>query len=404
MVRDLKQYRTAWSAARERQTERLLAREDVARYVSQDEDIVCWYRPGELLVAPADLDTVQPLIEAHDGQLDEVDLDAGFALFRVPGDVPGLVSELREQAPGAAVGPHHLLFGAPKWRGSPGRPPAVAPTLDLDTSGDEGAEIVIAVIDTGITEQAVSIPWISAHVQFSAADLDPMDRDGDGTLDDQAGHGTFIAGIIAQVAPGATVLARRAIDSFGVSDELTVARAVRACIAEGAHIINLSLGGYTHDDAGSFVLDAACAGTVVVAAAGNDGTDRPFYPGASENVIAVGALSARSRRAAFSNYGDWVDACADGDLVHSIFVTGHEETDGDGDGQPDDFVEPFAYWSGTSFAAPQVSATIAALASTQGITVTEAAGLVLARTSTVAGVGVRVMTRVHSNSLRAVTA
>jgi subtilisin family serine protease len=402
MVRDLKQYRDAWSAARARQTEQLLAREDVARHGAPGSDY--WYRPGEVLVRPEDLDAVQPLIEARDGSLEEVDLDTGFARFRCSYGIPQLVDEIRKEQPAAAVAPHHLLFGAPKWKGSPGRPPAIAPHLDLDGAGDEGAGVVIAVIDTGITESSMSIPWISDHVQTTAQDLDPGDSDGDGNLDDQAGHGTFIAGIIAQVAPGATVISRRAIDSFGVADEVTIAKAVRACIADGAQIINLSLGGYTHGDGGSFLLEAACASAeVVVAAAGNDKTDRPFFPAASEYAIGVGALSARGRRAPFSNFGDWVDSCADGDLVHSIFLTGHEQTDGDGDGQEDDFDTPFAYWSGTSLSAPQVAAAIAATATTRSISVRDAADLLLAGASSVSGMGTRVATRVRSNSLRSVT-
>ena len=90
-----------------------------------------------------------------------------------------------------------------------------------------------------------------------------------------------------------------------------------------------------------------------VASAGNDGSCRPTWPASFENVIAVGALGPNGK-AWFSNYGPWVDACAPGvDIVSCFFDLG-EEADYDGE----DF-NGWACWSGTSFSAPIVAASIA---------------------------------------------
>jgi subtilisin family serine protease len=274
--------------------------------------------------------------------------------------------------------------------------------------GDAGAGVVIAVIDTGQAEWSRQLDWFRDHVDVGPDDVDVLDEAQDGELDFEAGHGTFISGVIAQVAPGAKVLARKAVDTWGVTDELAVADAVRRAIADGAHIVNLSLGGYTMNGLAPIAVTTALGGrdknrdVVIVAAAGNDAVDRPFYPAALPDVIGVAALGSQRRRAGFSNFGPWVDACAEGERLLSTFATGTVMTDSDGDGRHDEFPEPYAHWSGTSFAAPQVSAAIAARMSATGESATEAAfALVLdpalpRRT----GLGVQVQTNVRSHRAR----
>ena len=77
-----------------------------------------------------------------------------------------------------------------------------------------------------------------------AGDVDPLDRfplrRPDGYLDLAAGHGTFVAGIVRQVAPRAEVTVYRAVDSDGVGTEVTVACEMIRAVKEGAQIINLS--------------------------------------------------------------------------------------------------------------------------------------------------------------------
>jgi subtilisin family serine protease len=119
----------------------------------------------------------------------------------------------------------------------------------------------------------------------------------------------------------------------------------------------------------------------VVAAAGNNAQGRPFWPAAFKHVIAVGAVDTRKgdpTRAAFSNFGDWVDCCAPGVGVRSTYVTGDWRLDAPGDDGSIEQFDGWACWSGTSFAAPQVTAAIAAKMLGTALTPRQAAHAVLA--------------------------
>jgi subtilisin family serine protease len=108
---------------------------------------------------------------------------------------------------------------------------------------------------------------------------------------------------------------------------------------------------------------------VVVAAAGNHASDRPYWPAALKDVVAVAALAdtgsgGEVERASFSNYGWWVDAAAPGEKIASSFLTHGRENGEEFHG--------YARWSGTSFAAPYVAGKIAALMSDKDMTAKDA--------------------------------
>lgn len=193
---------------------------------------------------------------------------------------------------------------------------------------------------------------------------------------DNLGHGTHVAGIAAaNTANGAgiagacwtcTIVAVKVID--GAEDPrlrttaLQLAAGIRDASYRGAHVINLSLQNFNRDeDVARQIHDAVRAGALVVAAAGNSHTDAFSYPGAyadsevfvhrffqrtyAPRVITVGATDAARQRAAFSNYGDWLELYAPGDAVLSTLPgAAYGELDG------------------TSMATPLVSG-VAALAS-----------------------------------------
>jgi subtilisin family serine protease len=188
--------------------------------------------------------------------------------------------------------------------------------------------------------------------------------------------------VLLRHAPNARLRVERALESDGVTDELrllhALARLYRRVVATGEQldVLNLSLGGYTFDDRPSPLIAEALArigrSTVIVAAAGNHNSDRPFWPAALKNVIGVAALKSDHvpiERAPFSDYGWWVDACAIGVDVSSSFVTFADEDGPDFQG--------YATWSGTSFAAPKVAGAITHLAATKDISAADAAELLL---------------------------
>jgi len=217
-----------------------------------------------------------------------------------------------------------------------------------------------------------------------------------GELSPALGHGTFIAGIVRQVVPDARVLAVRIIHSDDVCYEGDVICALRhlatriALAADGdpaamIDVVSLSFG-YFAESAADLVLTSGLwqaieilldLGVVVVAAAGNYSTSRPFYPAAFAiqpapvPVISVGALNPNGTKAVFSNEGNWVTAWAQGAAVVSAYPVDanasrtpelrvralaradRESLD------PDDYSGGFAVWSGTSFSAPGLAALVA---------------------------------------------
>lgn len=258
-------------------------------------------------------------------------------------------------------------------------PPSFAETAP------SGATVRVAVIDTGITAAPRSDGWLQGLADADNIDLlDDLPQPGDGFLDFGAGHGTFAAGVVAQVSPATGLDVYRAIDTDGVGSEVDVAVAMVRGVQKGATVLNLSLGTPTLDDQPLLAIEVALdlieerhPEVLVVAAAGNEGNTRPVWPAASKRVVAVGGLTADLTPAPWSSSGFWVDCSTVGEGVLSTFVTGQESADLDPD--PDTWgKDPWAVWSGTSFAAPQISGAVARIAAEQSLPPREALKVLLA--------------------------
>ncbi len=188
---------------------------------------------------------------------------------------------------------------------------------------------VVAVVDSGADLSHPALAgrlWTAADgshgADFIDGDLDPTDVNG---------HGTNIAGIIAQGMPAdARLMIVRVLDADNGGTLAGVAEGIRFAVAHGASVINLSLNTDTPDPGIEDALKLAAAKDVtVVAAAGNDHRDlgaAPSYPACSAqaNVIAVGALDAAGRPAAFSNTGNCVRAWAPGVDISAAAAGGGE--------------------------------------------------------------------------------
>ena len=280
--------------------------------------------------------------------------------------------------------------GAPE----PANPPAGPPAFGEGS----GAPARVAIIDTGISDQPRDDQWL----QGIGGDVDPLDRfplsHPDGYLDLAAGHGTFVAGIVRQVAPRAEVTVYRAVDSDGVGTEVTVACEMIRAVKEGkAHIINLSLGFQTHDDLPPIAIQAALEvigewerehgrDVVIVAAAGNYGDSRPCWPAAFRRVVSVASLGPDMRPAPWSSRGFWVTCSTVGQGVRSTYVEGRESPLLDPD--PRSFgPDAWGVWSGTSFTAPQITGALARLHEEYGYPLREALSRLLDAGQPVPGYG-----------------
>jgi len=213
-----------------------------------------------------------------------------------------------------------------------------------------GRDVVVAVLDTGVD---ANHPILTGHLVSGgydyvdddaepAEEADGRDDDGDGVADEAFGHGTHTAGVVVIVAPEARIMVFRVLDADGRGDPYLVAEAVNDAVAAGVDVINVSFG--MEDEPTSRVLKDAFkaaekAGVVVVAAAGNGGSEAKRYPAEAKSVIGVAALGSDGNQLArFSNHGKRALVAAPGEDIVSTLPGGG-----------------YGAWSGTSMAAPIVA-------------------------------------------------
>jgi serine protease len=191
-----------------------------------------------------------------------------------------------------------------------------------------GKGTVVAILDTGVAyrnwHQYRRSPDFGrtrfvAPYDFVSGNGYPLDREG---------HGTFVAGEVAEstnngigltgLAYGAAIMPVRILDADGDGDAATIARGLRYAVNHGANVINLSLE-FDPGISAANIPDILAAlryaydhGVVVVAAAGNEGVDEIPYPAQAATVISVGATTIDRCLASYSNTGPRVDVVAPG--------------------------------------------------------------------------------------------
>ncbi len=221
-----------------------------------------------------------------------------------------------------------------------------APTA-WDTTIGSSSQIV-AVIDSGVR---ASHPDLVGKVLVG---YDFVANDND--ANDENGHGTGVAGTLS---PGSNnqigvcgvawlnpILPVRVLDANGSGTYSAIANGIIYAADRGAKVINLSLGGTASSralqDAVNYAWNKQC---VLVAAAGNNGSNVAFYPAACTNVVAVSATDASDSRPTWSNFGSYVDVSAPGVDILSVYGS-----------------DQYAAWNGTSFSSPVASGVVALMA------------------------------------------
>jgi len=205
-------------------------------------------------------------------------------------------------------------------------------------------DIVVAVLDTGVQSDH---PDLKGRLVKGVNIVDPS-----ADPEDDVGHGTHVAGIIAaevnnnEGVAGMTwytkIMPVKVLDDTGAGSTYSVAEGIIWATDNGAHVINMSLGNYAQAE---FLHDAIKYahdnGVVLVAASGNDNTERPGFPAAYPEVLAVAATDPDESRAEYSNYGDYIDVAAPGTSIPSTYPGSR-----------------YAALSGTSMACPHVAALV----------------------------------------------
>ncbi|MBD3236055.1 MAG: S8 family serine peptidase [Candidatus Eisenbacteria bacterium] len=211
-----------------------------------------------------------------------------------------------------------------------------------------GAGVVVAVLDTGIDPDHIAFEGIISPDGYDFIDEDDqpwetangIDEDGDGTADEGFAHGTMVAGIVALVAPEATLLPIRVLNDEGLGTVYTVTRGILYAHEQGADVFNMSFGiPMTIPTMWPEIEMAADAGAILVSGAGNeDREEPPYYPGIDPRVFMVTALDSADAKADFASYHEEVFVGAPGVGVLSAYP-GNE----------------WGLGAGCSFAAPFVS-------------------------------------------------
>lgn len=203
---------------------------------------------------------------------------------------------------------------------------------------------------------AVTIAILDTGANFTHPDLKGRLVEGYNTTtsttnaEDDVGHGTHVTGIIgaqvdnkegiAGISWYNKLLSVKVLNGNGYGSTYAVAQGIIWATDNGAKVINMSLGNYASADFLHEAIQYAYERDVVlIAATGNDNTDRPGYPAAYDEVLAVGATTSSRERAIFSNFGEYVDVVAPGDQIPSTYLNGQ-----------------YAALSGTSMATPHVTA------------------------------------------------
>lgn len=218
------------------------------------------------------------------------------------------------------------------------------------------SSINVAVLDCGIYESGSALPGYSGHPDLNGKIEKRVNFSPASSLDDLCDHGSHVAGIVAANTGNGVGIAGvgyntrlfnvKVCNDFGSCPTSAVVNGIRWAADNGAHVINLSLGGIgsclpAEQDAINYAWNR---NVVIVASAGNNGSSSVTSPASCNNVLSVANTDQNDNKSGTSSFGSWVDVAAPGNGILST-----------------DFLGAYVNKSGTSMAAPHVSGLAALL-------------------------------------------
>lgn len=308
-----------------------LLAETTARYLVATRGTTSSSRVQSLMAttSPERAVRVMPHIGAYAANLSETEAEA----LRASGDVivePIIERTIQEWTPSGAMPP----FAPAASETAETIPWGVTRVRATDVwPVTTGENVNVAVLDTGIDGEH---PELAGAYAGGYNTLDPTKPAADGHR-----HGTHVAGTIAAsrngsglvgVAPGVRLWAVKVLSDEGRGTNESVAAGLDWVVAQKKAtgqpwVVNLSVGSNKPSQVERIaVATAISSGVVVVAAAGNRAIDQLRYPGAYDDVIAVGATDFHDKRAKFSSYGVGLSIMAPGDNVESTMIKGQGDT------------------------------------------------------------------------------
>jgi len=287
----------------------------------------------------------------------------GRDLERVLADLAG-APEVEWAEPNFYV--HATVWPAPNdphYRGTASPPQFYIPQIMADRAWNDGyihaargnPLVRVAVLDTGVdythpdftttsggtrilTSPAGTGPPLGGGFIVGRDFVPPEDND----PMDEEGHGTMVAGFIGAAADNSIGIAGvaweprlmpvRVLDEYGSGTNAMIVKGLAFAKANGANVVNMSLGGPVYSAAlDAAVRDLAAAGIVIIAASGNESAE-VCYPAALPDAIAVGSVDDQDRYSSFSNFGDELALVAPGEgpvgLVSTRWTGGYDAGDG----------------------------------------------------------------------------
>jgi len=270
----------------------------------------------------------QAVANKHGGRVIDVLGDTGWIVVGTSGDVLEKVKRFKGDADVEAAELDALVSveAVPNDPGFASQWHLTKIQADLAWDLHQGSpNRTIAIVDTGVD---------LANPEFAGKIVAGYDFvNNDGTAQDDQGHGTFVASVATALGNNgvggagvdwhAKVMPVKVLNASGSGTISAIISGINFAANNGAHVINLSIGGGSFSQAFQDAINAAWSkGAVLVASVGGSATTAVSYPAAYANVISVASTTSSDVRSSFSSYGTWVDLAAPGSSIYSSALGG----------------------------------------------------------------------------------